>query len=59
MRSYARTFSLGYWLEKSRGLSRLLFALPYRAAAATGLAARPVSVDLRDTLEVVARRVAA
>lgn len=58
-RSYRRTFSLDYWLQKCGGLLPPLSPPVFRLATAiirrAGLAGRDVSLDLRDTLEVVAR----
>jgi len=55
-RGYRRTFSTGYWLRKLVGLAPFPFDPMYRLARATTVDRLPVTLDLRDTHDVIARR---
>ena len=56
-RSYRRTFSLGYWLAKGEGLvGRTLARGLSRLAGAMRLEGVKLTLDLRDTHEVLARK---
>lgn len=59
VRTHSKVFSVRYYAERLGGYSRAAGSLAVRVADGVRLADRPISLDLRDRVAVVARRRAA
>jgi len=56
VRSYGRVFSWGYWLTRLSNYPRWVSAPPALLVRALGIADKPLYLDTRDSIQMVARR---